>query len=93
MSDQETGMFSREDIQRAIEHSEEMLIKPFPIQGDHNGRKPSTIPWWLAQIAYEAYIKQYGDKQTLQRIAERGGFGRQELIELLRYQSSKPTIV
>ncbi|HDZ14171.1 hypothetical protein LCGC14_2811190 [marine sediment metagenome] len=59
---------------------------PFPIQGEL-GRpriKSSSIPWWLAKIAYEHYVKLFGKDQSLERIAERGGFGRDELLMLLR---------
>ena len=59
---------------------------PFPIQGEL-GRprlKSSSIPWWLAEIAYEHYAKLFGKEQSLERLAERGGFGRDELLTLLR---------
>jgi len=39
-----------------------------------------TIPWSLAQQAY----RNYGSSQTLERVAERGGFGWVELDALLR---------
>ncbi|MBI3654152.1 MAG: hypothetical protein HY231_24230 [Acidobacteria bacterium] len=65
--------------------------RPFPIQGgefyrDEKGdrcfTKGSTIPWWLAAKAYEAYRAKYGSSQSLEQIAERGGFGREELLML-----------
>ncbi len=65
--------------------------RPFPIQGElrapegQNGR--STIPWWLAKIAYKEYSRRYGSDQTLERIAERGGFGRKELLMFLTPES------
>ena len=62
--------------------------KPFPIQGtlrSRGGLKPSVIPWWLAQIAHAEYVRRYGGQQSLERMAERGGFGRQELLDLLHY--------
>lgn len=71
----------------------ESKVRPFPIQGndaerDAAGRmrysRPSTIPWWLAEIAYESYVKSGGRGQSLERLAERGGFGRAELVSLLR---------
>jgi hypothetical protein len=35
--------------------------KPFPIQ---SGRyKESSIPWWLAKIAYDWYSEKYGTSQ------------------------------
>ncbi len=60
---------------------------PFPIQGSwriQNQISYCTIPWWLAEIAYEHYTKLFGNQQSLQKIAERGGFGRDELLTLLR---------
>ncbi len=70
--------------------------RPFPIQGE-TARNPDgtyerpirelppcTIPWWLAEIAYKYYVNQYGTGQSLERLAERAGFGRSELISLIR---------
>lgn len=61
-------------------------IRQFPIQQD-NQCKRSFIPWWLAEIAYREYVRQFGGSQSLERISERGGFGRHELITLLRGMS------
>lgn len=64
-----------------------MPDKTFPIQTEIKGRLrlPATqIPWWLAEIAYEQYVQEFGDSQSLKRLAERGGFGRKELLMLLR---------
>ena len=62
--------------------------RPFPIQADYGiGDKKkvkSTVPWWLAEIAYEYYAKRFGKTQSLERLAERGGFGREELVMLIR---------
>jgi len=64
--------------------------RPFPIQGGARSNSPrtndkrSTIPWWLAEEAYRCYTELYGRSQTLERLAERGGFGREELLFLLR---------
>ena len=41
-----------------------------------------TIPWSVAEQAYLGYVAKYGDSQTLQRIAERGGFWIEEMDEL-----------
>ncbi len=49
----------------------------FPIHSD-NG---ITIPWSVAEQAFLGYVKKYGQGQTLERIAERGGFGVEELDE------------
>ena len=68
--------------------------RTFPIQGeDHDasgkavrpiGAMPATsIPWWLAEIAYSEYSRRFGTGQSLERLAERGGFGRWELLSLL----------
>lgn len=47
--------------------------RPFPIQG--NGSAPGGwIPWWLAEIVYAGYSARYGTEQSLERMAERGGF-------------------
>jgi len=52
-------------------------LRPFPIQ--HGG----SIPWWLAEIAYDYYQSQWSG-QSLERLAERGGFGVKELIMFIR---------
>lgn len=53
-----------------------MSEKRFPIQGG------LTISWEAAQRAYDHYAKLYGRGQSLQRLAERGGFGIREFVEL-----------
>ena len=63
--------------------------RPFPIQGNSFTGGPaytklSTIPWWLAEEAYAYYSATYGKGQSLERLAERGGFGREELLLFLR---------
>lgn len=67
--------------------------RPFPIQSgcgfrDEDGNmkhpKRSKIPWWLAEEAYGHYAEKFGNSQSLERLAERGGFGRKELLMLLR---------
>lgn len=58
--------------------------RPFPIQADYPFKPSTKIPWWLAEIAYEYYASRYGKQQSLERLAERGGFGREELLMLLR---------
>jgi hypothetical protein len=50
--------------------------KPCPVQDDAGQIK--AIPWGLAEILYPAY----GHGQTLEHLAERGGFGRSELGSL-----------
>ena len=63
--------------------------RPFPIQGHRansrdQDKQPCSIPWWLAEKAYEVYSNQFGTTQSLQRLADRGGFGRYELTQLLK---------
>ncbi len=52
--------------------------RPFPIQ------QGGEVPWWLAEIAYEYYASQFGREQSLQRLADRRGFGREELVAFIR---------
>ena len=73
----------------------------FPMQRDYNGRdKPNPpLPWAVAQAVYEHLYVPYAGPgcQTLERLAERGGFSYEEirsLAELLsqakkRNQSAK----
>lgn len=67
--------------------------RPFPIQaGSYRGEdgkmkhpKRCVIPWWLAEEAYEHYVRVVGKGcQSLEKLAYRGGFGRNELLMLLR---------
>lgn len=76
------------------EHDEFDDTRPFPIQAnpghrDKEGRmvypqQACIIPWWLAEEAYVYYSAKYGKGQSLERLAERGGFGREELLFFLR---------
>ena len=62
-------------------------LKPFPIQAEYEGELKggnSTIPWWLAEVAYKEYSSLFGNGQTLERLAERGGFGRTEFLKLIK---------
>lgn len=67
--------------------------RPFPIQAESGHRdpkgsmvypKPSSIPWWLAEEAWKYYTKCFGTSYSLEHMVERGGFGRAELLMLLR---------
>jgi len=62
--------------------------RPFPIQIERGG-DGSTIPWWLAEVAYKSYARCFGRDQSLERLAERGGFGRDELVGLIRKEWEK----
>lgn len=59
--------------------------EPFPVQGGLGHKGPSTIPRWLAEIVYEGYSNRYGTSQSLDRMGERGGFGREEVVKYIRY--------
>lgn len=48
----------------------------FPIQ------RAGTVSWEAAEKAYAAYSKQYGTQQSLERLAERAGFGILEFCSL-----------
>ena len=45
--------------------------------------KSFTVPWSVAEEAYKVYAARYGTQQSLDRLAERGGFGARELLWLL----------
>ena len=57
--------------------------KMFPIQSSLGERgvkpHPLNIPWWLADLAYSVYSARYGRSQSLEHLAERGGFGANEM--------------
>ena len=53
-----------------------MAGRRFPIQGG------STVSWAAAERAYESYVMCYGRDQSLERLAERGGFGLCEFADL-----------
>ena len=65
----------------------------FPLQqGSLKKRKPDVgierygpfkVPWALAELAYREYSRLYGNRQSLERLAERGGFGVHEFGNLL----------
>ena len=57
------------------------VIRAFPIQTPR--WQPASIPWPVAEEAYTEYAAQYGKQQTLERLAERGGFGMSEMAILL----------
>lgn len=61
----------------------------FPIQG-HTEKKrnadgsirrvlPITVPWIVGEIAYNDYARRFGRQQSLERLAERAGFGQGEM--------------
>lgn len=56
----------------------------FPIQSQHGAEPhPLSIPWAIAELAYSAYAAYYGRNQSLECLAERGGFSPCEMDLLL----------
>lgn len=59
--------------------------KMFPIQNYHRREAqrphPIEIPWSVAELAYSEYSRRYGRGQTLQGLADRGGFDAAEMDE------------
>jgi len=64
--------------QEALERVEQSM-KMFPIQSTQGRACPTRIPWSIADKAYSAYRANYGDGQSLERLAERGGFCPEEM--------------
>ncbi len=60
--------------------------KNVPVQMPHAGHVPHgismRIPWRIHEKAWQTYAKFYSG-QSAERLAERGGFGLEELIYLL----------
>lgn len=59
------------------------MTKKFPIQRCYDKDEFREVDWDIAEIAYFEYTAQYGRSQSLERLAERGGFGAKELVNLL----------
>ena len=58
--------------------------RTFPIQAERGAAPhPLRIPWALAERAYSVYVGRYGQGQTLERLAERGGFAPSEMDEFV----------
>lgn len=51
-----------------------------------NTRRPGTITWSEHLEAWEHYARRFGRDQSAERLAERGGFGWAELVELLGHE-------
>ena len=50
--------------------------------------KAKNVPLWVAHLAYKGYSLEY-PRQPFERIAERGGFGQNEIILLLAEYARK----
>jgi hypothetical protein len=54
--------------------------RTFPIQTERGAKPhPLRIPWSVAELAYSVYAAEYGRGQSLERLAQRGGFGPGEM--------------
>ncbi len=58
--------------------------RKFPVQ------EVPLIPWELAEEAYIVYASKYGTSQSLERLAQRGGFGAGEMDML--YPKWRPSL-
>lgn len=50
----------------------------FPLQMSSRAKSaegPRTVPWSIAEAAWDVYAARYGREQSVERLAERGGFG------------------
>lgn len=57
-----------------------MINRMFPIQQqDGAAPHPLLIPWNIAELAYSVYSARFGNGQSLERLADRGGFGPGEM--------------
>lgn len=72
------------EVQLKLEAAEKRAN--YPIQDGEN------IPEWLAKIVYRGYASKYGNMQSYERIRERGGFGKAEVIWLLSETCEVKTI-
>jgi len=76
LKERQTGdALVKETLQRAEQAEARALAaekdsgRRFPMQGG------PSIPWSLAKAIYAGYSSKYGEGQSLERLAERGGFG------------------
>lgn len=54
--------------------------RTFPIQFERGAAAhPREVPWSVAERAYSAYASKWGQGQTIERLAERGGFAPSEM--------------
>ncbi len=60
--------------------------KKFPVMWTDNRVSkpgPTSIPWSVADKAYSVYVARYGAQQSLELLAQRGGFYATELDDFL----------
>lgn len=60
------------------------LLPEFPLQVDRNYDRPGpiAIPWSVAEMAWGMYAQKYGTQQSVERMAQRGGFAWSEMDDL-----------
>lgn len=63
-----------------------VMVEPrrAPVQSERN-RPAGTVLWEEHEKAWRAYSVRYGKDQSAERIAERGGFGYDEITKLLKH--------
>jgi len=69
--------------------------KRFPIQGDYRrelNEVYGSVPWSVAQVAYDEYHRRYPG-QSMERLAERGGFGYWEMTEYTGSEDWKKSFI
>lgn len=54
-------------------------------EADNAAMPPGTIAWSEHLEAFRDYSSRYGSEQSAERLAERGGFGYQELLTHLKH--------
>ena len=60
--------------------------RPFPMQDG------PPIPWSLAKIIYAGYSALFGTNQSLERLAERGGFGWSEVSGIYNHPRTRAAL-
>jgi len=50
------------------------------------GYGPGTVSWLEHLLAWSQYAARYGQSQTAERLAERGGFGYGEMTDYLGHE-------
>ena len=73
---------SREPGQAGVTDAEFPII-PDRYRDSTVAPHPMKVPWSIAELAYSVYVRHGGGDQSLERLAERGGFGAAEMDKLL----------
>lgn len=74
----------RDAHERGVAAERERATKErrFPVMASRGPVAVGSVPWSIAEEAYMVYAARYGNRQSLERLAERGGFSEGELDEL-----------